>query len=113
MVQQLPRLTKIAVAGNKIQDRYVRQKLIQHSSTLENIDEKDISASERIFTERLGKVKKAKEAKKPLFFEKSPALPVNPKPIPHLPAFASQYRDLYLQKLQMMQKESSAAAEKQ
>jgi hypothetical protein len=109
LVHQLPRLSKIITTGNPIQDRYIRQKLIQSSSSLENINEKDISKVERVFTERLKKIKKPSVVKKPVVVEKL----IIPKPIPHLPAFASQYRDLYLHKLQMMQKESSVAAENQ
>lgn len=99
----------MAVVGNPIQDRYVRQKLIRSCSTLESINDKDISEVERVFTERLGKIKKAPPApKNPI--QKPRVAPIV-KPIPHLPAFASQYRDMYIQKLQIMQDESSAAAE--
>ena len=99
----------MTVVGNPIQDRYIRQKLIRSCSTLESINDKDVSDVERVFTERLGKIKKSPPA--PKKSTQKPSGPPVVKPIPHLPAFASQYRDMYIQKLQMMQDESSAAAE--
>lgn len=91
----LDRLDTIVLTGNPLKDRYLRQKLIRSNSSLQCINGKDISEVERVFTERMGKFKKV--VKKPIVEE---PIQVNPKPIPHLPPYATQYRDLILQQIQ-------------
>ncbi|KAJ3371962.1 hypothetical protein HDU91_004736 [Kappamyces sp. JEL0680] len=102
----LEQLRSITVKDNPLSDRYLRQKLIRACSSLQSINGKDISDTERVFTERLQKV--AKTAK-PKTVVRPSLKPFEPKPIPHLPPFASQYRDLYIQKLQ--EQHLSAASE--
>ena len=90
----LDRLDTIVLTGNPLKDRYLRQKLIRSNSSLQCINGKDISEVERVFTERMGKLKKV--VKKTVVEE-----PIQgTKPIPHLPPYATQYRDLILQQIQ-------------
>jgi hypothetical protein len=109
LVSKLPQLLTIQIIDNPFQDRYLRQKLIQAGGslgicfhlTLESINGKEVSETERVFTERLGQVKKAAKPKKEKVVESFSEN--DSKPIPHLPPFVTQYRDMYIQKLQQSQ----------
>ncbi|KAH6562930.1 hypothetical protein BASA50_007455 [Batrachochytrium salamandrivorans] len=93
-------LTTLLIANNPINDRYLRQRLILASSSLCTIDDKKITDTERLFLHRMEASKSARAKltsnKMQVTVKEEP--PNNQdRPYPHLPPYASQYRDLILQ----------------
>jgi hypothetical protein len=91
VIRTMVNLQNITVKCDSLKDRYLRQKLIRSSASLECINGKDVSDFEREFTMKLGKVRKVA---KPL--PEDIVITTKPKPIPHLPPYATQYRYLHL-----------------
>jgi Leucine-rich repeat (LRR) protein len=80
-------LKNIIVKSSNLKDRYLRQKLIRSCPSLECINGKVVSEVEKVFTQRLGKLRKVEKPKTvPI------AIDEDAKPIPHLPPYATQYR---------------------
>ncbi|KAJ3395032.1 hypothetical protein HDU84_004490 [Entophlyctis sp. JEL0112] len=100
-----------------------QQKAILMSACLENLNEKPISTIEREFLYNMDTVKKQRAKKqkgvtKPLdangqqIFELTMVGNLDEKPIPHLPPYATQYRDLMLHQIAMSNLNAKSGVEK-
>ncbi|KAJ3212561.1 hypothetical protein HDU82_000500 [Entophlyctis luteolus] len=117
-------LISLNCASNPISNTLkFRQKAILMSACLENLNEKPISTIEREFLYNMDTVKKQRAKKqkgvtKPLdangqqIFELTMVGNLDEKPIPHLPPYATQYRDLMLHQIAMSNLNAKSGVEK-
>ncbi|KAJ8324648.1 hypothetical protein QVD99_002669 [Batrachochytrium dendrobatidis] len=100
LVERCKSLSSLQIANNLIRDRYLRQKLILANSMLRSIDGKDVTQTEHEFlcrmeAQRFTRSKLSTQPKQTLHDQLEEP---QSHPIPHLPPYASQYRDLILQR---------------
>ncbi|KAI8914175.1 hypothetical protein EDD86DRAFT_187013 [Gorgonomyces haynaldii] len=79
---------------SSVNDRYLRQKMILSSDSIASINGKPVSETEREFLIRMHAAKR-KPKQKPVQLKKETL----ERPMPHLPPYATQYRDLILQQM--------------
>jgi hypothetical protein len=94
LVYNLPKLYKLQVLNNPITSNIrLFETLVAASDSLECVNDKNISANTRIF---IRQKKKTRIFQKPTLLKDGRR---SPKPIPHLPPYATQYRDLLISQL--------------
>lgn len=83
----------------------IRRKIIITSASITSINKKPVTKIEREYLANMEKAKKRRviEGQQPMKHQSNPpsqeSPDYSPKVVPHLPAYASQYRDMMLQQL--------------
>ena len=93
VAMQCKNLNTLKITENRLNDRYLRQKLILANFALRSINGKDVSDTERAFLVKLegSKVARSKAPSKAAT-PMTPQQDLGPVPMPHLPPYATQYR---------------------
>jgi hypothetical protein len=93
MVSSVSSLKKI-FTQSLVNDRHLRHKVILASSNIQWINDKEVTFLERKFLSKMNSTKRAKPKR-----TAEEVIDLRPQVIPHLPPYASQYRDLMLHQI--------------
>lgn len=105
VVSRCKRLKELLVFNNPISSNIrLFERLVASSDSLETINEKRVTQNSRIFIRNKMKIKKTSK----IIQNSDRDGRQSPKPIPHLPPYATQYRDLLISQ---MEKSAASAAE--
>ncbi|KAI8893459.1 hypothetical protein BC833DRAFT_608295 [Globomyces pollinis-pini] len=99
MLEGLENLQSISVKQNPLKNLKLRQRMILIGHSLNCINDKEVTDTEREFTVKMSSVKPRKKREPS---DTSDRIQLDVKPIPHLPPYATQYRDLMLQQMQTL-----------
>lgn len=105
VVSRCKRLKELLVFNNPVTSNIrLFERLVAYSDSLETLNDKRITQNSRIFIRNKMKIKKTTKIKRNSERDGRQS----PKPVPHLPPYATQYRDLLISQ---MEKSAASAAE--